>query len=85
LSARGVDGVLCGLQIALGGLVFESLRVTGARSLIFLGAAFVLSTSFFTTIHFVNLHVIHIRRVQKRRNLSPKAPVEAPGVPSEKG
>jgi UDP-GlcNAc:undecaprenyl-phosphate GlcNAc-1-phosphate transferase len=61
LNARGVDGVIYALQIALGVLVFESMRVTGLRSLLFLGAAYVIAAGFFLTIHFVNLHVIRRR------------------------
>jgi UDP-GlcNAc:undecaprenyl-phosphate GlcNAc-1-phosphate transferase len=64
LGARGVDGILYGLQIALGVLVFESMRFTGVLSLIFLGAAYLGTAGFFVTIHFVNRSVI---RKQKKR------------------
>jgi UDP-GlcNAc:undecaprenyl-phosphate GlcNAc-1-phosphate transferase len=57
-NARGVDGTLYALQIALGVLVCLSLRVQGVRSLIFLGAAYVTAVGFFIAIHFVNLHAV---------------------------
>jgi UDP-GlcNAc:undecaprenyl-phosphate GlcNAc-1-phosphate transferase len=58
LNARGVDGALYALQMALGVLVCLSLRFQGARSLIFLGAAYTTAVSFFIAIHFVNLHAV---------------------------
>jgi UDP-GlcNAc:undecaprenyl-phosphate GlcNAc-1-phosphate transferase len=57
-NARGVDGTLYALQIALGVLVCQSLRFKDIRSLIFLGAAYVTAVGFFTAIHFVNLYVV---------------------------
>jgi UDP-GlcNAc:undecaprenyl-phosphate GlcNAc-1-phosphate transferase len=66
LSILWVDVVLYGLQIVLGILVFESLRFKGIRSLLFLGAAYVVAAGFFATIHYVNRAV-----VQKRRHRSP--------------
>jgi UDP-GlcNAc:undecaprenyl-phosphate GlcNAc-1-phosphate transferase len=54
LNARRIDGVLYGLQIVLGLLVFKALRVRGVPSLIFLGAAYVVVVGFFITIHFLN-------------------------------
>jgi UDP-GlcNAc:undecaprenyl-phosphate GlcNAc-1-phosphate transferase len=61
LSTRGVIAVLYGLQIILGVLVFESLQFRGALSLIFLGAAYVVTAGFFTTIHYLNLAVVKKR------------------------
>ncbi|WP_010261535.1 MraY family glycosyltransferase [Treponema primitia] len=61
-NARGVDAILYGLQILLGILVFESIRYKGALSLILLGAAYVATSAFFITIHFVNRHVIRKRK-----------------------
>jgi UDP-GlcNAc:undecaprenyl-phosphate GlcNAc-1-phosphate transferase len=61
-NARGVDGILYALQIALGILVCQSLRVTGVSSLIFLGAAYVAAVGFFVAIHFVNQHVVRKRK-----------------------
>jgi UDP-GlcNAc:undecaprenyl-phosphate GlcNAc-1-phosphate transferase len=60
-NARGVDGTLYALQIALGVLVCRSLRSEGIPSLIFLGAAYLTAAGFFIAIHFVNLHVIRRR------------------------
>jgi UDP-GlcNAc:undecaprenyl-phosphate GlcNAc-1-phosphate transferase len=57
-NARGVDGILYALQIALGVLVCLSLRHRGLRSIMFLGAAYVTAVGFFVVIHFVNLHAI---------------------------
>jgi UDP-GlcNAc:undecaprenyl-phosphate GlcNAc-1-phosphate transferase len=57
-SARGVDGILWGLQVVLGVLVFVSMQFKGVRSLIFLGAAYVAVTGFFSAIHFVNRHTV---------------------------
>jgi UDP-GlcNAc:undecaprenyl-phosphate GlcNAc-1-phosphate transferase len=55
LQARGVDCVLYTLQIVLGILVFLSIRFQGMFSLIFLGAAYIVSMGFFAVIHFLNL------------------------------
>jgi UDP-GlcNAc:undecaprenyl-phosphate GlcNAc-1-phosphate transferase len=66
-NARGVDGILYALQIALGILVYLSLRYRGIRSIIFLGAAYITAVGFFIVIHFVNLHVI---RKHKEASLS---------------
>ncbi|GHT86492.1 hypothetical protein FACS1894137_12160 [Spirochaetia bacterium] len=85
LSTRVVDGVLYGLQIVLGVLVFESMRIKGLRSLIFLGAAYLTTTGFFAAIHFVNRHVAYSRVKQKRRKLSSKASAHSIGFPSEEG
>jgi UDP-GlcNAc:undecaprenyl-phosphate GlcNAc-1-phosphate transferase len=57
LSARGIDAVLYGLQIVLGVLVFWAVHVQGLRSLVILGAAYVLVTAFFCVIHFINRNV----------------------------
>jgi UDP-GlcNAc:undecaprenyl-phosphate GlcNAc-1-phosphate transferase len=56
-NARRVDGTLYALQAALGVLVCLSLRFRGVRSLIFLGAAYIVALGFFVTIHFVNRRV----------------------------
>lgn len=65
-SARRVDGTLYALQLALGVLVFQSMRFTGLRSLIFLGAAYVTAVGFFVAIHFVNRHAIRKREEAPR-------------------
>ncbi|MDR3341328.1 MAG: undecaprenyl/decaprenyl-phosphate alpha-N-acetylglucosaminyl 1-phosphate transferase [Treponema sp.] len=57
LNARGVDGVLYGLQILLGGVVFLSLTVKGIRSLRLLCVAYLIGIVFFTAIHFMNQKV----------------------------
>ncbi|MDR1249425.1 MAG: undecaprenyl/decaprenyl-phosphate alpha-N-acetylglucosaminyl 1-phosphate transferase [Treponema sp.] len=64
-NARGVDGILYALQIALGILVCQSMRFGGILSLVFLGTAYIVALGFFIVIHFVNLHV-----VQKRKKTS---------------
>jgi UDP-GlcNAc:undecaprenyl-phosphate GlcNAc-1-phosphate transferase len=66
LNAWGVDCILYALQIALGVLVCQSLRFTGARSLIFLGAAYVTAVGFFSAVHFANLHVVRKREEASR-------------------
>jgi UDP-GlcNAc:undecaprenyl-phosphate GlcNAc-1-phosphate transferase len=57
LNARGVDGILYALQIALGVLVCLSLRFEGVRSLLILGVAYGVALGFFIAIHFVNQRV----------------------------
>jgi UDP-GlcNAc:undecaprenyl-phosphate GlcNAc-1-phosphate transferase len=54
LKAGGVDAILYTLQIALGALVFISIRTPGVLSLVLLGAAYVIGIGFFTTVHFLN-------------------------------
>jgi UDP-GlcNAc:undecaprenyl-phosphate GlcNAc-1-phosphate transferase len=55
LDALGVDCVLYSLQIVLGILVFLSVQQAGrALSLVFLGAAYVVSVGFFAAIHFMS-------------------------------
>ena len=58
LSVRGVGAVLCGLQAALGVLVFISSRMASRMdrllSLVVLGAAYLLAIAFFITIHYLN-------------------------------
>ena len=54
LSVRGVNTVLCGLQILLGALVFISIRLSGMASLYVLGIAYIIGTAFFSTVHFMN-------------------------------
>jgi UDP-GlcNAc:undecaprenyl-phosphate GlcNAc-1-phosphate transferase len=65
-NARGVDGALYALQVALGVLVCQSLRFRDIRSLIFLAAAYVVAAGFFIAIHFVNLSVVRKRREASR-------------------
>jgi UDP-GlcNAc:undecaprenyl-phosphate GlcNAc-1-phosphate transferase len=65
-NARGVDGILYALQIALGILVCLSLRYRGIHALILLGTAYVAAVGFFIVIHFVNLHVIRKREEASR-------------------
>ena len=74
LNARGVVAVLCGLQIVLGVLVFQSLQVRGIHSLLFLGAAYTVSIGFFALIHCMNR-----RMIQRRASLSPAVPVQQAG------
>jgi UDP-GlcNAc:undecaprenyl-phosphate GlcNAc-1-phosphate transferase len=60
-NARGVDGILYALQIALGVLVCQSMRLRGVPSLIFLGVAYVVAVGFFIVIHFANLSAMSKR------------------------
>jgi UDP-GlcNAc:undecaprenyl-phosphate GlcNAc-1-phosphate transferase len=57
-GARGVDTVLYSLQIVLGILVFVSIWLQGALSLLVLGAAYAVSLGFFVVIHFANRRVL---------------------------
>ncbi|MDR3335271.1 MAG: undecaprenyl/decaprenyl-phosphate alpha-N-acetylglucosaminyl 1-phosphate transferase [Treponema sp.] len=57
LSARGVDGVLYGLQLILGGLVFLSVTVQGVHSLVLLSTAYLVGIGFFSILHFMNRRV----------------------------
>jgi UDP-GlcNAc:undecaprenyl-phosphate GlcNAc-1-phosphate transferase len=56
LKARGVDGVLYGLQIVLGILVFIAVKFRGnlSLSLTLLGLAYFISIGFFITVHYLN-------------------------------
>jgi UDP-GlcNAc:undecaprenyl-phosphate GlcNAc-1-phosphate transferase len=63
LDARRVDGVLYGLQIMLGILVFTSVKLSGNLSLIVLGGAYLLGIAFFITIHYMNRAVIRQREL----------------------
>jgi UDP-GlcNAc:undecaprenyl-phosphate GlcNAc-1-phosphate transferase len=54
LNARGVDGVLYGLQILLCALVFFAVKTEGSLSLILLGAAYFTGIGFFAAIHYMN-------------------------------
>jgi UDP-GlcNAc:undecaprenyl-phosphate GlcNAc-1-phosphate transferase len=57
LGPRGVDAVLYGLQIVLGVLVYIAVRLEGAPSLLVLGIAYVVVTTFFAIVHFWNRKV----------------------------
>jgi UDP-GlcNAc:undecaprenyl-phosphate GlcNAc-1-phosphate transferase len=56
LKARGIDGVLYSLQIALGVLVFLAVKFRGSLSLslAFLGLAYFIPIGFFITVHYLN-------------------------------
>jgi UDP-GlcNAc:undecaprenyl-phosphate GlcNAc-1-phosphate transferase len=54
LSARGVDALLYALQITLGILVYVSIQLEGALSLVVLLIAYVVVTVFFAVVHFWN-------------------------------
>jgi UDP-GlcNAc:undecaprenyl-phosphate GlcNAc-1-phosphate transferase len=60
--ARGVDGILYGLQIVLGFLVFASIRLKGSSSLALLGAAYIVPLCFFITIHYCNRWAVQKQR-----------------------
>jgi UDP-GlcNAc:undecaprenyl-phosphate GlcNAc-1-phosphate transferase len=68
LSPRKVDGILWGLQIVLGVLVFCSVRARGSLSLGFLLSAYVMVAVFFMIIHFLN------RRTPKQSRREDKRP-----------
>ncbi|MDR0689457.1 MAG: undecaprenyl/decaprenyl-phosphate alpha-N-acetylglucosaminyl 1-phosphate transferase [Spirochaetaceae bacterium] len=54
LDAQKVDGILYGLQLVLGLLVFISVKLSGGLSLIVLGITYLLGIAFFVTIHYMN-------------------------------
>jgi UDP-GlcNAc:undecaprenyl-phosphate GlcNAc-1-phosphate transferase len=54
LSSRGVDGVLYGLQILIGVLVFFSVKGKDIFSLSLLAVSFLVVILFFSLIHFLN-------------------------------
>jgi UDP-GlcNAc:undecaprenyl-phosphate GlcNAc-1-phosphate transferase len=54
LNAWGVDGVLYGLQLLLGVLVFLSVKFQGALSLAILSGAYIIAIGFFCIIHYMN-------------------------------
>ncbi|MDR1901084.1 MAG: undecaprenyl/decaprenyl-phosphate alpha-N-acetylglucosaminyl 1-phosphate transferase [Treponema sp.] len=54
LPARGVDGVLYGLQILIGVMVFLSVKWEGIVSFFLLAASFFIVILFFSLIHFLN-------------------------------
>jgi UDP-GlcNAc:undecaprenyl-phosphate GlcNAc-1-phosphate transferase len=60
LSARGADGILWGLQIVLGVLVYLSVGAGGWLSLVILGAAYLVIIAFFTAIHFLNRRAMRL-------------------------
>jgi UDP-GlcNAc:undecaprenyl-phosphate GlcNAc-1-phosphate transferase len=62
LDAKKVDGVLYGLQIVLGILVFISVKLPGALSLIVLGATYLAGIAFFVVIHYTNRAAILQRK-----------------------
>ncbi|QQO08009.1 MraY family glycosyltransferase [Breznakiella homolactica] len=64
LNARGVIGVLYGVQIILGVLVFLAIKSSSVMSLVFLGAAYFLAIVFFSCLHYMN------RAANRRRNAS---------------
>jgi UDP-GlcNAc:undecaprenyl-phosphate GlcNAc-1-phosphate transferase len=61
-SARGIDGVIYGLQILISLLVFVSIRLRGIPSLLVLGGAYLIGILFFTVIHYANRHVVSRNR-----------------------
>ena len=68
LSVRGVLAVLYGLQLVIGALVFVSVRLEGALSLIVLGGAYITAIVFFYVIHYKN------RAANKARTLNENIP-----------
>jgi UDP-GlcNAc:undecaprenyl-phosphate GlcNAc-1-phosphate transferase len=65
LNDRGILGVLYGLQILIGVLVFLSIKIQGVLSLVILAIVYLIGVSFFTAIHFMN------RKVMLRKNQEP--------------
>jgi uncharacterized membrane protein HdeD (DUF308 family) len=56
-----VDAVLYSLQIALGVLVFLSIRISGALSAVVLGLAYIIGIGFFCAVHFLNQRAVERR------------------------
>jgi UDP-GlcNAc:undecaprenyl-phosphate GlcNAc-1-phosphate transferase len=54
LKTLWVDLILWGLQVILGVLVYLAVKTVGRRSLLILGLAYLVTTIFFTVIHFLN-------------------------------
>ncbi|MDR1319695.1 MAG: undecaprenyl/decaprenyl-phosphate alpha-N-acetylglucosaminyl 1-phosphate transferase [Treponema sp.] len=54
LDARGVDTVLCALQIVLGILVFIAVKLEGWSSVFVLAATYLVNIVFFVAIHYLN-------------------------------
>ncbi|MDR1106797.1 MAG: undecaprenyl/decaprenyl-phosphate alpha-N-acetylglucosaminyl 1-phosphate transferase [Treponema sp.] len=54
LSAASVDLVIWALHLAVGFLVYASIRIGGIPSLALLGAAYALAGAFFISVHFLN-------------------------------
>jgi UDP-GlcNAc:undecaprenyl-phosphate GlcNAc-1-phosphate transferase len=73
-NARGIDGVIYGLQIAISTLVFVSVRLRGIPSLLVLGGAYLICILFFVALHYAN------RRVMNRRS-SGMEPISNPSSP----
>jgi UDP-GlcNAc:undecaprenyl-phosphate GlcNAc-1-phosphate transferase len=68
LDSKKVDGVLYGLQIILGSLVFVSIKLPGSLSLIVLGISYLVGITFFITIHYMNRTVmIQKKFIQEQR------------------
>jgi hypothetical protein len=74
LNFRQIDGILYGLQIILGVLVFFAVKIPGPRSLFILGLAYLIGISFFAVIHFLNRNCMD-------RKKSAEEPLPAPSSP----
>jgi UDP-GlcNAc:undecaprenyl-phosphate GlcNAc-1-phosphate transferase len=61
LNSRGVVLVLYSLQIILGITVYFSIRLEGLNSLLVLGAAYLIVSVFFITLHFLNRRKAYLR------------------------
>ena len=64
LNARGVISVIFSLQIILGILTFAAVRLEGIRSLLVLGAAYIIAPLFFTVIHYLNRNTVKKANMQ---------------------
>jgi UDP-GlcNAc:undecaprenyl-phosphate GlcNAc-1-phosphate transferase len=54
LDVRGIDALLYSLQIILGILVFIAAHKEGRVTFVYLGAAYLIALTFFSTIHFLS-------------------------------
>jgi UDP-GlcNAc:undecaprenyl-phosphate GlcNAc-1-phosphate transferase len=54
LSAKKVDAVIYSVQIIIGVFTFMAIHTEGVKSLVILGAVYMFTLAFFTTIHYMN-------------------------------
>jgi UDP-GlcNAc:undecaprenyl-phosphate GlcNAc-1-phosphate transferase len=62
LNARGVVAVIITLQIIIGVLTYTAVHIEGPRSLLVLGAAYLIALIFFGVIHFMNRSVNRMKK-----------------------
>jgi UDP-GlcNAc:undecaprenyl-phosphate GlcNAc-1-phosphate transferase len=58
LDVKKVDAVVFSVQIVIGIFTFIAIHTEGVKSLIILGAVYLFTLAFFTTIHFINRSIM---------------------------